>query len=447
MSIGIVGGGMLGLTLGYLLTRAGVNVTVIEGRDRAGGLLDNFEVDGTWIDKYYHCILGGDTDLHALNAELGLTDQVKFASAKQGFFSDGKLYPMASGKDLLLFPPLTLLERFRLGLTILQAFRTNDVDRLEQTPVEEWLVGLGGRGAFEKVWRPLLKAKFDSNFDLTPATYIWSRLKRTSSTKAAAGAGDRLGYYVGSYRTLVNRLIERIEQAGSTVRLGARVQQVAIEDGQVTGLVVDGTRIAFDQVIVTTPLPALSAILPDAVRDQMTLPPAPEYLGVICGLLLLDRPLTPYYTLNIADSDIPFTGVIETTNVIDPADVGGNHLVYVPKYVTRNSPFNAKSDDELIGLYHEHLSRMLPSFREAKVRHAFVFRERLVEPLHQIGRPRPVTPMTTPVDGLFVVNNGQIYPELTNCQASVEHAKRALPTILEQRSARAAGRTPASVTA
>jgi len=121
--------------------------------------------------------------------------------------------------------------------------------------------------------------------------------------------------------------------------------------------------------------------------------------------------------------------------------------VYVPKYVTRNSPFNAKSDDELIGLYHEHLSRMLPSFREAKVRHAFVFRERLVEPLHQIGRPRPVVPMNTPVDGLFVVNNGQIYPELTNCQASVEHAKRALPTILEHRSARAAGPTPASVTA
>ena len=429
MRIGIVGGGILGLSLGYYLTKSGIDVTIFEGRDRAGGLLDTFEVDGVWIDKYYHCILGGDADLHALNEELGLTSKTRFGSAKQGFYSGGQLYPMASGKDLLLFPPLTLLERVRLGLTILGAFRTNDVDRLEQTPVEEWLVGLGGRGAFDKVWKPLLKAKFDSHYDLTPATYIWSRLKRTSSTKAAAGGGDKLGYYVGSYRVLVDRLVEKIEQAGSEVRLNARVERVVIEDERAVGIAVNGREIPFDGVVVTTPLPALSAIVPEPHRAKLQLPPAPEYLGVICGLLLLDRPLSPYYTLNIADSDIPFTGVIETTNIVNPADVGGHHLVYVPKYVTRDSPFNQKSDDELEDLYVEHLSRMFPRFREATVRHAFVFRERLVEPLHQIGRPRPRVPMTTPIDGLFAVNNGQIYPELTNVQASVQHAQRSLPTL------------------
>jgi len=331
-----------------------------------------------------------------------------------------------------------MLERVRLGLTILGAFRENDLDRMERTPVEEWLVGLGGRGAFEKVWKPLLKAKFDSHYDLTPATYIWSRLKRTSSTKAAAGGGDKLGYYVGSYRVLVDRLTEKIEAAGSSIRLGERVERVAIEDDRAVGIVVNGQQIPFDGVVVTTPLPALAAIVPEPHRAGLGLPPAPDYLGVICGLLLLDRPLTPYYTLNIADEGIPFTGIIETTNIVDPADVGGHHLVYVPKYVTRDSPFHQKSDDEMKALYVEHLSRMLPSFREATIRHAFVFRERLVEPLHQIGRPRPSVPMKTPVEGLFVVNNGQIYPELTNVQASVQHARRALPTLSAHRPARQA---------
>ncbi|MCC7369125.1 MAG: NAD(P)/FAD-dependent oxidoreductase [Chloroflexi bacterium] len=435
MNVGIVGAGMLGLALGYALSRAGIQVSIFDAKPQAGGLLETVDVDGVAIDKYYHCILGGDTDLLALIDELDLSDRVRFTAARQGFYSGGRLYSMASGKDLLLFPPLSLVERFRLGLTILGAFRVNDWARLEETPVEDWLVGLGGRGAFEKVWRPLLRAKFDASFDQTPATYIWSRIKRTSSTKAAAGRGDQLGYVVGSYRVLVDRLVERIEQAGGTVQLDARISEITVEDERVTGLVVNGRQQPFDSVVVTTPLQVLSALVPEPARSALALPPPPEFLGVICGLLLLDRPLSPYYTLNIADRDVPFTGVIETTNVIAPEDVGGHHLVYVPKYVTRSSPFHELDDDALRQLYIEHLSKMLPAFRESTVRHAFVFRERFVEPLHQIGRARPTVPMQTPIGGLFVVNNGQIYPELTNCQASVRHAQKALPLIATHRAA------------
>ncbi|MCC6177936.1 MAG: NAD(P)/FAD-dependent oxidoreductase [Chloroflexi bacterium] len=432
MRIGIVGGGMLGLSLAYFLSKSGHTAIVFEGKDHAGGLLDVVQVGDAWIDKYYHCILGDDVDLLALVDELGLAAQVRFQPARQGFFSGDRLYPMSSGKDLLLFPPLSLFERVRLGLTILAAFRIDRWDDLEQVAVEDWLVGLGGRGAFDKVWKPLLQAKFDAHYDRTPATYIWSRIKRTSSTRAAAGRRDRLGYFVGSYKILVDRLVERIEQAGSAVRTGARVQAILLGKSGVDGVQVGGTRIPLDAVVVTTPLPALSALVSSPQRDLLHLPPESEYLGVICGLLLLDRSLSPYYTLNIADEDIPFTGVIETTNVIAPEHVGGHHLVYVPKYVTRSSAFHALTDDALRELYVTHLSRMFPAFRESWIRHAFVFRERFVEPLHQIGRPRPSVPTTTAIDGLFVVNNGQIYPELTNCQASVRHATRSLPTILSR---------------
>jgi protoporphyrinogen oxidase len=429
MKIGIIGGGMLGLSLAYFLTRAGASVTVLEGKEHAGGLLDTIDVDGARIDKYYHCILSGDTDLLALVDELDLGHAVRFSPAKQGFYRDGRLYPMASGKDLLLFPPLTLIERARLGLTILGAMRINDWAGLEQVPVQDWLVGLGGQGTFDKVWKPLLKAKFDAHYDRTPATYIWSRIKRTSSTKAAAGRADQLGYFVGSYRVLVDRLVSEIERGGSEVRLGARVNEIAIEGGSVTGVVVNGVYQPFDAVVATTPLPILSMLVPEPYRTQLTLPPSPEFLGVICGLLLLDRPLSPYYTLNIGDDEIPFTGVIETTNVIAPEHVGGHHLVYVPKYVTRTSPYHDLDDDALRALYIEHLSKMLPSFRDSTVRHAFVFRERFVEPLHQIGRARPTVPISTAIHGLSIVNNGQIYPELTNCQSSVRHAQQALRAI------------------
>ena len=136
MKYGIVGGGILGLALAYDLTQSGADVIVFEGKDRPGGLLQFFQVDGAWIDKYYHCILASDSDLLALAEEIGLKDQIRFAPTRQGVFRDGQLYSMASGKDFLLFPPLNPVERFRLGLTILQALMIKDVNQVESVGVE-----------------------------------------------------------------------------------------------------------------------------------------------------------------------------------------------------------------------------------------------------------------------------------------------------------------------
>jgi protoporphyrinogen oxidase len=432
MRVGVVGGGVLGLALAYFLSREGVETIVFEGKDKPGGLLDYFNVDGAWIDKYYHCILSNDAEMLALVDELGLRDRVRFTATRQGVYRHGRLYSMASGKDFLLFPPLSAVERIRLGLTILGALRVGDHRQLEDVSVEDWLVKLGGRGTFEKLWQPMLKAKFDDNYHLTPATYIWSRLKRTTSTRAAAGQQERMGYFVGSYKVFVDRLAQRIRASGSAILLGARVREVLVAEGRVTGVRVDEDRVPLDAVVATTPLQILHNLLPEPQRTGLGLPPGPEFLGVVCGVLLLDRSLTPYYTLNIADPEIPFTGIIETTNLIAPEHVGGYHLAYLPKYVTAASSYVRLSDEELRGLYLHHLTRMFPGFSERWIKQMFVFRERFVEPLHQIGRPRPVVPIATSLPGLFILNNGQIYPELTNCQASVRHALGALPTILDR---------------
>ncbi|MBX6772212.1 MAG: NAD(P)/FAD-dependent oxidoreductase [Chloroflexi bacterium] len=438
MKVGIIGGGVLGLSLSYFLSRQGITSIVFEGKDRPGGLLDYLQVDGHWIDKYYHCILSSDTDLLALVDAIGLTDRVCFRETKQGFYTRGHLYPMANARDFLLFPPLSPIERFRLGWTILAALRENDWRRLEEVSVEDWLVRLGGRGTFEKLWKPLLNAKFDGSFQDIPATYIWSRLKRTSSTRAAAGQKERMGYFIGSYKVLVDRLTAEIARLGSEVRTGARVRQITIRHGRASGVELDGELVPLDAVIVTTPLPVLAHLIPDPHRELLDLPPTSAYLGVICGLLLLDRPLTPFYTLNIADEGIPLTGLIETTTLIAPEHVGGYHLVYLPKYVTPTNPFTHLDDTALRTLYLSALQQMFPDFREDWVQHLFIFRERFVEPLHLLGKPRPTVPVRSAIPGLYVINNGQIYPELTNCQASVRHALRTLPIVLEDIGAAAA---------
>ena len=63
---GVVGGGMLGLTLALKLARQGHAVTLLEASDRLGGLADAWQLgDVTW-DRHYHVTLLSDLHLRGL---------------------------------------------------------------------------------------------------------------------------------------------------------------------------------------------------------------------------------------------------------------------------------------------------------------------------------------------------------------------------------------------
>ena len=63
-----------------------------------------------------------------------------------------------------------------------------------------------------------------------------------------------------------------------------------------------------------------------------------KYLGVVCFALLLKRQLSPYYVLNLTDEDLPFTGIVEMSNLVSRDETAGYHLVYVPKYTIPGDP-------------------------------------------------------------------------------------------------------------
>ena len=104
MHVGIVGGGILGITFGYFLTRQGVKVTIFEAS-----------------------ILTTDGHLQKLFDDLGIQDQYRSREAKTAFYHQGHLYPMTTLKEFLTFPPLNVIDRFRLGLTIVNARLVRDI--------------------------------------------------------------------------------------------------------------------------------------------------------------------------------------------------------------------------------------------------------------------------------------------------------------------------------
>ncbi|HEU5330692.1 MAG TPA: NAD(P)/FAD-dependent oxidoreductase [Thermomicrobiales bacterium] len=455
----VIGGGLLGLSTGYYLARAGHQVTVVEASAQLGGLAGDVEVAGVLVDRFYHCILNADAHLLELIDEVGLRDELRMHPVRAGFHTDGKTYPISTPLDLLRFPPLNPLDRLRLVRSLLACQRVKDWQALETVDVESWLRRLSGAHVFETVWRPLLNAKFDGHFDRTPATYIWSRTVRMTDTRSAGGARELAGHLVGGYRTLADRLAERIALLGGTVRTGEPVEALVTHDGAITAVQTARARHDCDAAVLTVPLPLAARLLKGrlatgaeqakqlaAIDDYQRQVEAIEgYLGVICVMLMLDRPLSPYYTLYLADQSLPITAVIESTNLIDPAHVGGRHLVYLPKYLDAASADFTRPDDDIRAEFLVALRRIYPQFRDEWIVAAPVFRAPHVEPLHPMGSFGTVPPTTTPVHGLFLGSTKHFYPRLNNGDAVTR-----LGATLAQQAAQAspAGRrTPEQVAA
>lgn len=434
-TIDIVGGGILGLTLGYNMLKRGFKVRIWERATELGGLMGRTriaELDNLEVDRYYHAILSSDQTLIGLLSELGLTKDLHGVTTKMGFYHDAKLFPMSTPVDFLRFPPLSMLDRFRLGLTILGARGVKNWRELEQIPVLEWLTRLGGKGTVEHIWKPLLRAKFDGGFDTVPATYIWSRLVRTTDTRGKTGATEQMCFLSDGYIMLINALARAITERGGTINLGKTVQQVQVDDGRVTGLKLLDGEVESDGVVITMQTPIARRLLPPELAQVNTRwSQLEEYLGIVCMLLVLKRSLTPYYTLNITDERIPFTGVIETTNLIDRRYTNGYHLVYLPKYLTPNNAFAQMDDKTLQASFMKYLRQMFPDLKDEDVAAVRIGRERYVEPLHPLGKTDAIPPISADVPGLYLVNSSQIYPQLTNGEAAVAYAGKAADEIMQ----------------
>jgi protoporphyrinogen oxidase len=424
MKVGILGGGIMGVSLGYFLSKKGVQVEIFEASPMLGGLAGPLTLDdGTKVDRFYHAILSSDSHLRQLGTELGIADQFRFRETKMGFYYQSEIYSMNNMIEFLRFPPLGWLDRFRLGITVLYAQFVRNWHHLESIGVEKWLVRLGGQRTYKNIWLPMLKAKFDGNFDNTPATYIWSRLVRIKSTRSGANQKEEAGHLIGGYISLIHAMAERIKAAGGQIHLQTPISKIVIEQNKVQGIQIDDEMRSFDILISTLQPPIFQRLIPDATKEYRDFISQTEYLGIICPLMVLDRPLTGYWTLNITDDRIPFTGVIETTAYIDPQYVGGHHLVYLPKYTAPDSPLQKMTDEEIKELWLNYLESMFPKFERHWIRYFMMNRARYVEPLHPLNGTHLIPPVHTPIKNLYLVTNAQIYPALTNGESITQKAK------------------------
>jgi protoporphyrinogen oxidase len=424
LRVGILGGGITGLTSAFYLLRAGADVTIIESRPELGGLASYFDFGPFRWDRFYHCILTSDRPLLDLIADLGLSDELRWTPTKVGFFADGALHSMSTSLDFLRFPPLTLWQKFRLGVGILYAARIHDGVPLESELASDWLKRVFGKENYRKMWEPLLKCKLGECREEASAAFIWATISRLYSTRENdASRKECLGYVRGGYRTVITRLIEEIRRMGGNILTGLPVQEIRQDDG--LNVVCGNEEMRFDRVVSTVPSPVLAKIAPQLAPGYVEKLTRVKYLGVVCFALVLKRQLSPYYVTNLID-DVPFTGVIEMTNLISLDQTAGRHLVYLPKYTSPGDPLFEASEDEIWQSFQQGLKRVIPDLSNSDIQARHLFRERFVQPIPVLHYSDIVPQMETNVGGLLVANTTQIINSTLNNNEMVKIAQRAL---------------------
>ena len=133
----------------------------------------------------------------------------------------------------------------------------------------------------------------------------------------------------------------------------------------------------------------------------------------------------------MADRSIPFVGVIEQTNLVNPEKYGGNHVVYISNYVSESDQLYRLDHQDLLEEYLPHLRKLNPEFDISWVLTSYHHKVKAAQPIIGVNHSSHIPDHTTPFKGLYLANTTQIYPEDRGTNYSVRIGKIAANLAME----------------
>jgi protoporphyrinogen oxidase len=423
-----VGAGVCGLVAAHRLAAAGHRVDVYERWPGLGGQAATLDVGaGHRLERYYHHLFTTDRHIAALYDELGMPDELEWRPSSVAFFAHGRQWPFVTPGDLLRFGPLPPLARVRMGAAVLGLQRLGRrPEPYEGVTARAWIERWMGRAAWREVWGPLLRGKFGARAEDVAMVWLWSKLRLRRGDDAGE---ERLGYPRRSWEPLFEALRASIEAHGGRVLIDRPVARVARDaDGLLLTPGAPGSFRAghdprafapageperYDRVLATVPSDVFEqllepGLLPDAFAERLR---SIEYFAAACLLLELDRRFSPYYWTNVADRELPFVGLIEHTNLVEPERYDGRRFLYVANYLEHGHELLGLDAEALLARYEPGLRKVNPAFERGWVREAWLHREPAAQPIVTAGYRERIPPLRTPVPGLLLANTTQVYPE------------------------------------
>ena len=439
--IGVVGGGIAGLSAAYRLGQRGHEVRVFEASEDLGGLAAVYETAGDPIEKFYHHLSKSEETIVELAEDLGLGADVEWHVGENGYYVDGVVHPMDTPWEILAYPHFSLYDTFRLGLLTLDIDirggvpKFDSYERLEDfedVPIEEFVVEHTTQGVYDNFFEPLLDAKFGDRKDDVSAAWLLGRIKFRGERDILRG--EILGYLDGGFGRLLDALVDAVGR--DNIETGTRVTDIDTAGGTVSALTAtdgtDETVHEVDGVVV--------AAMPNVLEELTGYTCGIDFQGTVCSVISMDEPLLDTYWLNIAD-EAPFGALIEHTNFVPAERYGGEHLLYVARYVqSPEEDIWQQDDDEVRETWLAGIEDLFPAFDREAVNWVQTARNPRTAPVYERGYLDMVIPYDlgdAVADGLYyagMASRAQ-YPERSlnggivagyECADRIE--ERAVPT-------------------
>ncbi|MCQ6555863.1 hydroxysqualene dehydroxylase HpnE [Streptomyces sp. C10-9-1] len=394
----VVGGGIAGTTAALRLADAGLDVTLLEGRPRLGGLAFSFRRGELTVDNGQHVFLRCCTAYRWLLERIGATslaplqdrlDVPVVDAAAPGGPRVGRLrrtglpVPLHLAGGLARYPHLSLAERAAVARAALALRRLDPADpALDGVDFATWLARRGqSPRAVAALW------------DLVGVATLNARAPEVSTALAAMvfktgllsepGAAD-IGWArvpLGDLHDTLSR--KALDEAGVRTELSTRVRALTRTDGR-WRVTAGERRLDADTVVLATAQRETHALLPEGAL------PEPGRLLDIGTAPILN--VHVHYDRRVmrgpfaAALGSPVQWVFDRTGA--SGATGGQYLAL------SQSAAQDEIDDPVAVLrerYLPELRRLLPAARGARVRDFFVTRERTATfaPAPGVGRLRP----------------------------------------------------------
>lgn len=409
----------MGLASAYHLLKLGHQVSLYEADTQLGGMTASFVFNGIKIERYYHFICKSDQPLFDLLGELEISDELRWTETRMGYYYQGRSHDWGEPFALLKFPGLGLISKIRYGLMAFTSTKRSNWKALDKLDAVTWLKRWVGEAAYDVLWRPLFELKFHHFTSNLSAAWIWSRLKRTGTSRKSL-LQEELGYLRGGSDTFMDRIALEIDTLGGKLFLGEQVREIRIDSGEASGVVTANGFIEFDKVISTIPMPYVADMvpaLPDQVRSQYN---AINNIAVVCVLVHLRKPLSPYFWLNVSDPDMDIPGLIEYSNL----NGSEGHIVYAPFYIPGEHPDYLRGDDFFIDKVKKTILAINQELLEEDILKIAAGRYRYAQPICEPQFLEKLPPISPGVKGLYIADTSFYYPEDRSISESVKLGKK-----------------------
>ncbi len=370
--IGIIGGGISGLTAAFLLKKNGCEVTLFEKSGRVGGNIQTLKIDDFLVEYAPNSLLKSPR-LVDLIKDLNLERQVLTANAankKRYVLQNGKLksLPMSIAK-MAASDYFSLNARLRLlkepfvrtkspeNESVAQFFERRLGREIVERAADPFIAGiyagnpanLSVRAAFPRLYQ--LEKEYGSLF----VGSIFSK-----SEKADEGF-PRTFSFVNGVQTLTDRLAENLGESVTTDANVLKIEKLA--DGKWL-VKTDFDEDIFDALIISTPAESaanlienMDANLSEQLRRIYYPPIAMVFFGVRKESLAQD--LDGFGFLVPSSERRKILGTIWNSAVFENRAPGGYHLLTTFVGGVRNAELFEKSDDELLEVVFDELKSIL----------------------------------------------------------------------------------------